>query len=120
MTDANVMAQPPSQPAYGPNARVVHVNVVPQSGSARFSWANATATAIIGRNANRMTAGACVPTAITTKPSVAVTLYAGAVAAKPMTTLDSRPMADPCSPLSTGSTTSAVIGVAVLICVPTR
>ena len=29
-------AQPPSQPAHGPNAFVVHENVVPQSGSALF------------------------------------------------------------------------------------
>src|SRR5947209_2601008 len=100
MTDANVIAQPPSQPAYGPNARVVHVNVVPQSGSARLSCAKATATAIIGRKASRMIAGACVPTAMTTNPRVAVTLYAGAVAARPMTTLDNRPIADPFRPLS--------------------
>ncbi len=31
------MPQPPAQPARGPNARVAHVNVVPQSGSALFS-----------------------------------------------------------------------------------
>jgi len=30
------MAQPEIQPAYGPIALVTHVNVVPQSGSARF------------------------------------------------------------------------------------
>ncbi len=29
-------AHPPSQPAQGPNAFVVHENVVPQSGSALF------------------------------------------------------------------------------------
>ena len=31
-----MIAQPPSQPVSGPNARVTHENVVPQSGSARF------------------------------------------------------------------------------------
>ena len=35
---AATMAQPPNQPqVFGPNARVAHVNVVPQSGSALFS-----------------------------------------------------------------------------------
>ena len=29
-------AQPPTQPQLGPMARVIHENVVPQSGSARF------------------------------------------------------------------------------------
>ena len=29
-------AQPPTQPRLGPIARVIHENVVPQSGSARF------------------------------------------------------------------------------------
>jgi hypothetical protein len=33
---AATMAQPPAQPVLGPNARVPHVNVVPQSGSALF------------------------------------------------------------------------------------
>src|SRR3954471_24563890 len=36
MTSATTIAQPPSQPADGPSARVAHENVVPQSGSARF------------------------------------------------------------------------------------
>ena len=36
MTSATMIAQPPSQPADGPMARVTHENVVPQSGSARF------------------------------------------------------------------------------------
>src|ERR1044072_8720318 len=35
MTSATTIAQPPSQPADGPSARVAHENVVPRSGSAR-------------------------------------------------------------------------------------
>ena len=31
------MPHPPSQPVLGPNARVAHVNVVPQSGSTLLS-----------------------------------------------------------------------------------
>ncbi len=34
---AAMMAQPPAQPVFGPNAREAQVNVVPQSGSALFS-----------------------------------------------------------------------------------
>ena len=34
---AATIAQPPAQPDPGLNARVAHVNVVPQSGSALFS-----------------------------------------------------------------------------------
>ena len=41
MTSAAMSPQPPIQPARGPNARAVHVNVVPQSGSALFSSRNA-------------------------------------------------------------------------------
>ena len=37
ITSAAMMPQPPIQPARGPKARVAHVNVVPQSGSALFS-----------------------------------------------------------------------------------
>jgi hypothetical protein len=36
MMSATMIAQPPSHPAHGPIARVTQVNVVPQSGSARF------------------------------------------------------------------------------------
>ena len=36
MMSATMIAQPPSQPAYGPIALVTHEKVVPQSGSARF------------------------------------------------------------------------------------
>src|SRR3954447_21710972 len=109
------MPQPPSQPAYGPNARVVQVKVVPQSGSARLSCANATAMAIIGRKASTIIAGAWEPMAMTMKPSVAVALYAGAVAARPMTTLDSRPIAEPRKPLSTGPSMGWVVAVAVVM-----
>src|SRR4051794_6507809 len=105
ITAARVIPQPPIQPTQGPNVRLPHVNVVPQSGSSRLSCANATAIAIMGKNASNSTAGACSPTAMTTNPSVAVMLYAGAVAARPMMTLERRPMADPRSPLSTGSVT---------------
>ena len=38
MTSVKMIAQPPIQPICGPNARVVHVNVVPQSGSARLRY----------------------------------------------------------------------------------
>ena len=58
----------------GPIALAAQVNTVPQSGSERLSWAYPTAIAAIGKNARNMTAGACSPTAITTKPSVAVML----------------------------------------------
>ncbi len=34
---ATTIPQPPHQPVLGPKARVAQVNVVPQSGSARFS-----------------------------------------------------------------------------------
>ena len=38
ITSATKMAQPLIQPTNGPNARVVHANVVPQSGSALFRY----------------------------------------------------------------------------------
>src|SRR3954447_18074543 len=106
MTAAKVMPQPPSQPTHGPNVFVPQVKVVPQSGSSRLSWAKATTIAIIGKNARNSTAGACSPTAMTTNPRVAVMLYAGAVAASPMTTLANSPIAEPRRPLSTGSVTA--------------
>ena len=36
-TSAAMIPQPPIQPAFGPNALVAQVKVVPQSGSALFS-----------------------------------------------------------------------------------
>ena len=54
----------------------------------------------IGRNARIITAGDCRPTASATAPIVAARLYAGAVEATPITTLDIRPSAPPFSPLS--------------------
>jgi hypothetical protein len=36
MMSATMIAQPASQPRFGPSPRVTHLNVVPQSGSARF------------------------------------------------------------------------------------
>ena len=66
----------------------------------------------IGRNARIMTAGACRPTASTTTPIVAARLYAGAVEATPITTLDIRPSAPPFSPLSPpGSSVTSASGV---------
>ena len=38
ITSATKIAQPLIQPSYGPNARVAHANVVPQSGSARLRY----------------------------------------------------------------------------------
>ena len=37
MIVAMTATQPPSHPTYGPNARVVQVNEVPQSGSTRLN-----------------------------------------------------------------------------------
>src|SRR4051794_2054701 len=86
MTSAAMIPQPPSQPVTGPNARVAQVNVVPQSGSARFSSWYATAMRYIGTNASRMIAGALTPARMapppaTTNPRLAARLYAGAVEA---------------------------------------
>jgi hypothetical protein len=69
-----MMPQPPIHPAQGPNARVVHVNVVPQSGSALFSSRNAYAMHSIGRNETISVPGLCTPTMATTRPSVAAML----------------------------------------------
>ena len=38
MMSETTIAQPPSQPARGPIARVTQANVVPQSGSARLRY----------------------------------------------------------------------------------
>ena len=54
----------------------------------------------IGMNASSATAGALRPTAATTKNKVAARLYAGAVEATPITTLETRPSAPPFRPLS--------------------
>ena len=62
MTSATMIPQPPIQPALGPKARAAQVKVVPQSGSALFSSAYATAMKYIGRKASSMIAGALVPT----------------------------------------------------------
>ena len=63
------MPQPPIQPQDGPNARVAHVNVVPQSGSASFSSLYATAIMYIGTKASSMITGDCRATVAITKPS---------------------------------------------------
>src|ERR1035438_3812200 len=51
-------------------------------------------------NATTATSGAFRPTAMTTKVRVAARLYAGAVEATPITTLETRPSAPPFRPLS--------------------
>ncbi len=90
-TSAAMMPQPPSQPAHGPNARVVQVNVVPQSGSALFSSLNAYAMQSIGRNETISVPGLCTPTMATMRPRVAAMLYAGAVEETAITTLEIMP-----------------------------
>ena len=54
----------------------------------------------MGMKARIVTIGACSPIATTTKPSVAARLYAGAVEATPMTTLEIRPSAPVLRPFS--------------------
>src|SRR5208282_2791474 len=54
----------------------------------------------IGMNATTATRGALRPTAMTTKVRVAARLYAGAVEATPITTLETRPSAPLFRPLS--------------------
>src|SRR6266568_4108174 len=73
-TSATTMAQPPNQPVFGPNARVAHVNVVPQSGSALFSSLYPIDVSSIGTNASTATAGAWRATAPTTNTRVAAML----------------------------------------------
>src|SRR6201987_5503763 len=73
-TSAATMAQPPAQPVFGPNARVAHVNVVPQSGSALFSSLYPIDVSSIGMNASTATAGDWSATAPTTNTSVAAML----------------------------------------------
>ena len=62
MMSATMIPQPPIQPALGPKARAAQVKVVPQSGSALFSSAYATAMKYIGRKASSMIDGALIPT----------------------------------------------------------
>ncbi len=68
---ATATPQPPSQPTHGPNALVAQVNVVPQSGTARFSSRYANAMKNIGMNARMNAIGVWKPTTATTNPSVA-------------------------------------------------
>src|SRR5579875_1185302 len=107
-TSEATIAQPPAQPVLGPNARAAQMNVVPQSGSALFSSLKPIEHSSIGTNASRATSGDFSPTAATTKKRVAARLYAGAVEATPMATLDARPRAPGLRPLlldcSTGCT----------------
>ena len=69
-----MIPQPPIQPVSGPNARVVQVNVVPQSGSTLFISRNAYAMQSIGRNDAISVPGLCTPTIATMRPSVAAML----------------------------------------------
>jgi hypothetical protein len=72
MMSATMIPHPPIHPTTGPNARVAHVNVVPQSGSASLSSLYATAMKYIGTKANKMMAAALTPAPPTTmRPSVA-------------------------------------------------
>src|SRR3954451_12329874 len=85
MMSATMIAQPPTQPAPGPNARVTHEKVVPASGSAALKYRYAYATSSIGMNATMKTAGACSPATATTNPRVAASEYPGATDATEMT-----------------------------------
>ncbi len=87
------MAQPPIQPNHGPIARVTQENVVPQSGSTRFSAAKAAAMSSIGRNDARSTPGALTPVSATSAPRIAASEYAGDVEASPITSASTKPMA---------------------------
>ena len=113
MMSAAMTPQPPIQPTRGLNALVAHVKVAPQSGSALFICWKAREMNHIGKKAQMVTIGACTPIATTTKPSVAARLYAGAVEAMPMTTLEIRPSAPDLSPFScarfAGSTINATL-----------
>ena len=113
MMSAARTPQPPNPPTRGENARVDHVKVAPQSGSALFICWKAIETKNIGTKASTVTMGACTPIATTTKPSVAAKLYAGAVEAMPITTLETNPSAPVLRPFSgarlAGSTIKATI-----------
>src|SRR5215467_1466318 len=101
-TSAATMAHPPAQPVLGPNARVAHVNVVPQSGSALFSSLYPIEVSSIGTKARTDTAGACSATAPTTNTRVAAMLYAGATDAVAMTVVEISPRAPDFRPFSSG------------------
>ena len=72
---ATTIPQPPHHPVFGPKARVPHVNVVPQSGSALFNALYPYEMNSMGTKAMIVMIGACNPLmAMTTKPSVAARL----------------------------------------------
>src|SRR3954451_15836824 len=100
MMSAAMIPQPPIHPVRGPKARAAQVNVVPQSGSRLFSSEYATAISHIGMKASSMIPAAFTPTAMTTKPSVAASVQAGAVEDTPITIEDTSPIAPPLRPLS--------------------
>ena len=81
--------QPTSSPSSGLIARLIHENVVPQSGSTSFMYLYAHAMNSIGMKDTMMTAGLWtpIPATATMNPTVAARLYPGAVDATPMTTL---------------------------------
>ena len=120
------MAQPLTQPIWGPSARVVHANVVPQSGSARLRWRYAAAMRTIGTKAAIITPGEKTPIPFTaaTNPSVAASEYAGATDAVPTTRLDTNPIALAFRPLSAIAslrvieTTSVALALMALIRFP--
>ena len=97
-----MVPQPPANhPVRGPIARQAQVNEVPQSGSTAFISLIAHAQRNIGMKARITISGAATPpTAITTKPSVAARLYAGAVDASPTPTLAQKPIAPLFRPFS--------------------
>ena len=110
ITVAICTTQPPeSQPTLGPNARVVHTNVVPQSGISRFSSRNANAVNKIGTNPSSRAAGARSPTTMTTSPRVTAMLYAGATADRPSATAPIRPTELRRSPLSVVALSEAAL-----------
>src|ERR1700684_813584 len=86
-TSARKIAQPFTQPVAGPNARVVHANVVPAAGADLFRYRDPRDGSSIGPKDASSTAGAWVatPGSATMKPRVAASEYAGAVDATPMT-----------------------------------
>ena len=79
------------------------VNVVPQSGSSRLSWEKATAIAIIGKNGEEEHRRRVQPDRDDDEPERRGDAVRRCCRRQSDTTLASRPIADPRSPLSTGS-----------------
>ena len=68
----------------------------------------------MGRKARTMMAGACRPTAATTRPSEAARLYPGAVEATPMTMPDIIPRAPDRRPFSPASHDSSRVAASAI------